>query len=177
MLNPDQRKSLLQLARTSIESRFNGHEPSPSEDPIFRKQYGVFVSLHKHGELRGCIGYIKGHKALGLSVVEMAQAAAFRDPRFSPVSQDEIPELELEISILGEMIPITGPQDIQIGRDGLLLDHPRGSGLLLPQVAEEWGWGPVAFMQQVCKKAGLSRGSWQDKEARIFRFEAEVFSE
>lgn len=177
MLNPDQRKSLLDLARQSIEGRFSGLEPSPSEDPIFEKHYGVFVSLHKQGELRGCIGYIKGHKPLGLSVVEMAQAAAFRDPRFSPVTADELTELELEISILGEMVSISGPQDIQIGRDGLLLDHPRGSGLLLPQVATEWGWGPVGFLQQVCKKAGLSRTAWQETETRLFRFEAEVFSE
>ncbi|MEF3694829.1 MAG: AmmeMemoRadiSam system protein A [Candidatus Cloacimonadota bacterium] len=177
MLNPSQRKSLLELARQSIEGRFSNLEPSLPEDPVFQKHYGVFVSLHKNGELRGCIGYIKGNKALGLSVVEMARAAAFRDPRFSPVSQEELPELELEISILGEMIPISGPQDVQIGRDGLLLDHPRGSGLLLPQVATEWGWGPLAFVQQVCKKAGLARTTWQETETRLFRFEAEVFSE
>ena len=177
MITEEQKEKLLELARQSIEQRFNRPAPRPPREAFYTRRKGVFVSIHKKGELRGCIGYIKGYKPLAESIIEMAQAAAFRDPRFPPVKMEELPWLELEISILGDLIPIKGPDDIQIGRDGLYIDHPDGSGLLLPQVATDWGWSAVEFFAQVCRKAGLPAESWKDEGASIYRFEAVVFSE
>ena len=177
MPDTKQMQDILALARQSIANRFNGPAPVVPSDPLYKEKHGVFVSLHKKGELRGCIGYIKGYKALGDSIIEMAQAAAFRDPRFPALRADELEQIKLEISILGELIPIKGTDAIEIGRDGLFIDHPQGSGLLLPQVATEWQWTAPVFMEQVCRKAGLSRTAWMDEEARLYRFEAAVFSE
>ena len=136
---------------------------------------GIFVSLHKEGRLRGCIGYIKPYKSIVQSVAEMAVAAAFDDPRFSPLKAEEVSLLEIEISILGELMLIKGPDDVIIGRDGLYISHPWGSGLLLPQVATEWRWDADTFVREVCRKAGLPPEAWRDAQARLFRFEAEVF--
>ncbi len=177
MLDKLQMQEMLALARQSIANRFNYPAPVVPNKPLYKEKRGVFVSLHKKGELRGCIGYIKGYKSLGDSIVEMAQAAAFRDPRFPALKADELEQIKLEISILGELIPIKGTTEIEIGRDGLFIDHPQGSGLFLPQVATEWQWTAPVFLEQVCRKAGLSRTAWMDDEARLYRFEAAVFSE
>lgn len=177
MLSEQQKQQLLSLARQSIEHKFNHPRPDFPPEPLFKKRLGVFVSLHKKGELRGCIGYIRAYKELGISIVEMAQAAAFRDPRFKPVKQDELPLIKLEISVLGDLIPIEDETSIQIGRDGLFIDHPHGSGLLLPQVAVEWKWDVLTFLAQVCSKAGLNKEAWRDQAAQLYRFEAEVFGE
>lgn len=175
-LSSDQRNTLLALAREAIRSRFEKHSPALPDNPAFLSKRGVFVSLHIHGELRGCIGYIIGHKSIRDSVLEMAQAAAFQDPRFPTVTLKELDLLDIEISILDDLIPITGVQDIQIGRDGLYIHHPYGSGLLLPQVAVEWQWDAMEFLRQVCRKAGLQKDAWQEPASRIYRFEALVFS-
>jgi len=177
ILDDEQRSMLLQLARQAIASRFGGEPPPLPTDPVFRNRYGLFVSLHLNGDLRGCIGYIKGYKPLAESVIEMAKAAAFQDPRFHPVSAEEVPKLEIEISILSEMIPVTDVSEIEIGRDGLYLEHPRGSGLLLPQVPVEWNWDRDTFLQHICRKAGVRDKSYLDPQAQLSRFTAEVFHE
>ncbi len=177
MLDNEQRSTLLGLARQVITSNFDGATTSLPTDPVFQKKHGLFVSLHLNGDLRGCIGSIRGYKSLAQSVVEMARAAAFQDPRFLPVKSDEISHLKIEISILSEMIPVTDPDQIVIGRDGLYLEHPKGSGLLLPQVPVEWNWDKDAFLRHICRKAGVPERSWQDPNARLSRFTAEVFHE
>ncbi len=177
MLTKEQKTLLLDLARKSITSYLSGNQVSKPVDSTLAIKRGVFVSLHKHGELRGCIGYITGYKDLIPSIVEMAQSAAFQDNRFRPVSPGEIEELEIEISILSEMILVDDVKDIEIGRDGLYLNHPYGCGILLPQVPVEWGWDVPAFLQQICYKAGLTPGSWADDKAKLYRFTAEIFSE
>ena len=175
MLSHEQQAELLAYARAVIASRFGSPEPKPPSDPAYELKRGLFVSLHLQGNLRGCIGYIEGHASLRKSVHDMALAAAFRDPRFPALRNSELEELELEISVLGELIPVSGPAEIQIGRDGLFIEHPRGSGLLLPQVATDWNWTAEEFLKQVCRKAGLANDAWQDQAATLYRFEAEVF--
>ncbi|MDZ4181687.1 MAG: AmmeMemoRadiSam system protein A, partial [Candidatus Cloacimonadaceae bacterium] len=139
-LSDTQKQDLLKLARDAISSRFEHTEPSLPNDPAFKEKRGVFVSLHSFGNLRGCIGYIKGYAPILQSVVEMARSAAFQDPRFPPLTRSEFKDVLIEISILSEMIPIDEAEEVEIGRDGLYLVHPQGSGLLLPQVPVEWKW-------------------------------------
>jgi len=177
MLCDKMRSELLTFARAVITRKLQGipcHTPS---DKAYAELKGVFVTIHKHGELRGCIGYIRGYKNIVDSVQEMALSAAFRDPRFPPLRADELPVIRLEISILSPMIPVEDIADITIGRDGLYLEHPYSSGLLLPQVATEWGWDRDTFLAQLCRKASLPNKSWLDKDARLYRFSAEIFAE
>lgn len=176
-VNDDKKKRLLRLARASIACRFEPGRPDIPDDPEFQEKRGVFVTLHKQGELRGCIGFIHGYKSIVDSVAEMAQSAAFQDPRFPPVRKGELDELQIEISILSNMIPVRDTSEIVIGRDGLFIRHPRGSGLLLPQVPVEWDWDRPTYLKHICLKAGLPDSAWKDPGAQLFRFTAEVFSE
>lgn len=175
MLNEIQKQVLLDLARAAIQAHLDKTRITLPDDPDFWIKRGIFVSLHKEGRLRGCIGYIKPYKSIVQSVAEMAVAAAFDDPRFSPLKAEEVSLLEIEISILGELLPIKGSEEVVIGRDGLYISHPWGSGLLLPQVATEWRWDADTFVREVCRKAGLPPEAWREAQARLFRFEAEVF--
>lgn len=177
MFDHKQQTELLQLARQSITSRFNKEPVIYPEDEAYKVRKGVFVTLTKQGELRGCIGYIKGYKDLVPSIVEMAQSAAFQDPRFPSVKESELTELRIEISVLSEMELVKDVNEILIGRDGLLLEHPYGSGLLLPQVPVEWNWDLNTFMEHICYKAGVKPGSWKDEQAKLFSFSAEIFHE
>ncbi len=176
MLNSTQKQCLLDYAMAVIRNKVVGSPCPAPEDEAYQVKRGIFVSLHIDGALRGCIGYILPYKSIVESVKEMAVAAAFRDPRFPPVSKSELPDLQVEISILSEMIPVDDPSEIQIGRDGLYVDHPEGSGLLLPQVAVEWNWDVPQFLKHLENKAGLPAGALRDPESELFRFSAEVFS-
>jgi AmmeMemoRadiSam system protein A len=177
MFNKEQKKELLFLARKSILARFNKEAVLYPDDDDFQVQRGVFITLHKKGELRGCIGYIKGFKDLVPSIIEMAKAAAFEDPRFPSVKAGEMQSITIEISVLSEMEIVHEANEVQIGRDGLFLDHPFGSGLLLPQVPVEWHWNLSTFLNQICYKAGLVAESWKDEKAKLYRFSAEIFSD
>lgn len=177
MFSDKQRKELLSLARQAIETTFTREVIIYPDDEAYLVQSGIFVTLHKHGELRGCIGYIKGFKDLVPSIVEMARAAAFQDPRFPKVKQNELKDIKIEISVLSKLLLVLDVNEIEIGRDGLLLNHPHGSGLLLPQVPVEWNWDLATFLNQICYKAGLPPGSWKDDKAQLYRFSAEIFSE
>lgn len=177
MFSPEQKKELLSLARKAIASRFQQQRFTLPTDDAYNAKFGVFVSLHINDQLRGCIGYIKGYKPLAASVVEMAEAAAFRDPRFAPLSTNELARIQIEISVLGELIELAKDEEPVIGRDGLYIVHPYGSGLLLPQVAVEWHWDPTTFLKEVCRKAGLNHDAYLDSKSVIYRFVAEVFSE
>jgi AmmeMemoRadiSam system protein A len=177
MFNKEQKKELLTLARKAIEAKFTKEAIIFPDDVAFQVYRGVFVTLHKQGELRGCIGYIKGYKELVPSIIEMAKSAAFNDPRFPTVKANEIPSLTIEISVLSEMEIVNDINDIVIGRDGLFLNHPFGNGLLLPQVPVEWNWDLPTFLDQICYKAGLTAGTWIDERAKLYRFTAEIFSD
>jgi AmmeMemoRadiSam system protein B/AmmeMemoRadiSam system protein A len=170
---------LLKLARSVIDADCRGkkYEAPPAPTPIMKEPRGAFVTLHKGGQLRGCIGYIEAVKPLAATVEEMAHAAAFNDWRFSPVKAEEVPALELEISVLSPIFEITDPSTIVVGTYGLIITRGMNRGLLLPQVASGLGWDRETFLDQTCVKAGLPEGCWKQKGTKIEGFTAEVFSE
>jgi len=176
MIESADRHRLLQLARDAIAAYLAGlAAPVPAASPILDRRAGVFVSLHKGRALRGCIGHIEADQPLARAIPSAAVAAASTDPRFEPMTVEELADVAIELSILGPLERITGVDEIEIGRHGLLVERGWNRGLLLPQVALEWGWDAEAFLSQTCHKAGLPPDGWKD--ATIWRFEAEVFSE
>ncbi len=177
MTPEDDRRRLLQLARAAIAAHVTGAAPPPPEQTgVFERPGGAFVTIHNHGELRGCIGHIEANEALAAVIPRCAVAACSSDPRFPAVSAAELPNLDLELSLLGPLEPIAGPEDITIGRHGLLVERGWHRGLLLPQVATEWHWDARTFLAQTCRKAGLPADAWQHG-ASLWRFEAEVFGD
>ncbi|MGD0277045.1 MAG: AmmeMemoRadiSam system protein A [Syntrophales bacterium] len=177
-LTEEEKKSLLKLAKSTVESKLTNCElyQPPITSPLKEKR-GLFVTIKEKGQLRGCIGYIQEVRPLCEAVSEMAGAAAFRDPRFSPVCKEEIPSLSYEISVLTPMKEITGVEEIEIGVHGLYISKGYHSGLLLPQVATEYHWDPLTFLEQTCYKAGLPADAWKDEDTKVFVFSADVFSE
>jgi len=173
------KRRLLQLARDSIGAHLQkGAMPSlEGASPLLCERRGVFVTLHRRGQLRGCIGYLEAVKPLGQAVVDMAAAAAFHDPRFVPLRENELADLELEISVLTPMERLERVEDIQVGKHGLYIEKGLDRGLLLPQVAVEYRWDRTAFLQQTCCKAGLPPDAWKDADSRIYTFTAEIFSD
>ncbi len=175
--SPEEKRLLKEIAKKSIQAAVQG-KPSPQFKEIpekLKENYGVFVTINRHGQLRGCIGHIIGDQPLYLSCAQMAKAAALEDPRFPPVSKEELPELEIEISVLTPLQRVKDFNEIKIGRDGLLIRKGVYSGLLLPQVAVEYGWNVQEFLEQTCHKAGLPSDAYKSKEAEIYKFSAEVF--
>ncbi len=178
MFNTAQKKELLQLARKTIEANFSREKfRATTDDPQLLKPYGVFVTLTSDGELRGCIGFIKAVEPLWKAVQTMAIQAAFRDPRFYPVKEHELEAISIEISVLSEMMPVTDIEEITVGRDGLFINAGYASGLLLPQVATEYGWDRDTFLVHTCRKAGLPDDAYRDTKNKLWRFEAEIFNE
>ncbi|HEY8711727.1 MAG TPA: AmmeMemoRadiSam system protein A [Thermoanaerobaculia bacterium] len=181
MLNNIQRKTLLQIARNSIAAVLEGRRPDLTAytlDDDLRRPAGAFVTLNdRQGELRGCIGSIQPVAPLFQAVSSSAISAAFRDPRFDPVQQDEFASLHLEISVMGPITRVKDVGEIEVGRDGLIISRGPNAGLLLPQVATEHGWDRGMLLSQTCVKAGLPPGSWGSRDTRIERFSAEVFGE
>jgi AmmeMemoRadiSam system protein A len=145
------------------------------DSQALKEKKGVFVTVKKRGQLRGCIGYTRGVKPLYKIVGEMAVAAAFHDPRFTPVTEAELSDLEIEISVLTPLKRIKDVEEIEVGKHGLLIEKGFRSGLLLPQVATEYGWDRKAFLEHTCLKAGLPRDAWKDGKTSICTFSAEVF--
>ena len=138
---------------------------------------GVFVTIKHHGELRGCLGTLEDGCRLAEEVVRCAANSASEDPRFAAVSADELPELQLEVSVLGPLERIdAAPDAFTVGVHGLVVEQGARRGLLLPQVATEWGWTPAQFLRQTCVKAGLAADAWQHG-ADVYRFAAEVFGD
>ncbi|MGZ4809361.1 MAG: AmmeMemoRadiSam system protein A [Thermoanaerobaculia bacterium] len=181
MLNPEQRNRLLQIARDSIAGVLAGRrldlQPDDFDEPLQRPS-GAFVSLHKPDrELRGCIGSVQAVYPLYQAVVTSAINAAFRDPRFYPLQVAEFPEVHIEISVMSPIVLVTNSEEIEVGRDGLIVSRGRYAGLLLPQVATEYGWDRETFLKQTCVKAGLPPDAWRHLDVRIERFSAEVFGE
>jgi AmmeMemoRadiSam system protein A len=181
MLTHEQRRKLLRIAREAIEAVLRGERPDvdlQSIDETLRRPAGAFVSLHTAGgELRGCIGSIHPVAPLVMAVSSSAVNAAFRDPRFFPLKREELPGIELEISVMGPIERVVSVDEIEVGRDGLIVSLGGRIGLLLPQVATDQGWDRDSFLSHTCLKAGLLRDSWRSQECRIERFAAEVFSE
>jgi len=176
-LNEADKKTLHHIAKTVIENKVKG-KPVPEfriESSILKENRGAFVTLQKRGQLRGCIGYIEGHGPLHNTIKEMAEAAAFRDPRFSPVKEKELPELDIEISVLTPLQRIKDVNEIQVGTHGIYIKKGWSSGLLLPQVATEYGWDRQTFLDHTCQKAGLPSSAWKEKDTEIYIFSADIF--
>ncbi len=176
-LTDEDKKYLLDLAHRSIKSRLD-KKPLVDEEPpsrILKENRGAFVTIKIRGNLRGCIGLIRAARPLYKTIIEMAQSAAFDDPRFSPLTNDEFENIEIEISALSPLARVEDINEIEVGRDGLMIALDMHSGLLLPQVATEYDWDRTTFLEQTCLKAGLPKNSYKDKEAKIYRFSADVF--
>lgn len=175
MLSHAERESLLSIAKTAIEARVLGRPAPPADVLELPDASGVFVTIKRHGSLRGCLGTLENRRGLAGEVARCAADSAAEDPRFPPVSRDELGDLRLELSVLGPLEPIeASPDAFTIGVHGLIVEQGGRRGLLLPQVAVEWGWTPEQFLSQTCVKAGLPPDAWR-KGAQVFRFDAEVF--
>jgi hypothetical protein len=178
-LSDSEKKELLKIARTTLEKHVRNEKISefkPSTDKLKEKR-GVFVTLKKHGELRGCIGYVEGIKPTYEAVKENAINASTNDPRFPPVRPEELKDIDIEITVMTPLEKITDPKVIEVGKHGILIRKGWNQGLLLPQVATEYGWNREEFLAHTCMKAGLPVNAWKDKDAEIYIFSGEVFGE
>jgi len=176
-LTDAEKQRLLDLARKALEEVVRlGRMSEPAEPAgALQTPCGAFVTLYKGRRLRGCIGLVEARRPLYATVRECARAAALDDPRFDPVAPAELLSLRLEISILSPLVDIA-PQDVEVGRHGLLISRGAQRGLLLPQVAVEWNWEREQFLEETCLKAGLPADAWQHG-ARIQAFTAQVLQE
>lgn len=172
-----ERAELLALARDAIAEWLGRPARPRAALRVFEREAAAFVTLHARGELRGCIGHVQADRPLADVIAACAVSAASADPRFAPVSADELDLLAIEVSILTPFEPVDTIEQIEIGRHGLLVERGWQRGLLLPQVAPEWGWNPVQFVAHTCRKAGLPTNAWPSGGAALYRFEAEVFGE
>jgi len=178
--------SAVNIARTTIEDHLKKRESTKFEIPKhFSERSGVFVTLNRYPDhsLRGCIGYPEPQFPLIEALTDAAKSASTRDPRFPPVNIKELDKIVIEVSILTppELIKAKKPSDylnqIKIGRDGLIIEKGLNRGLLLPQVPVEWKWEVRDFLSQTCLKAGLLADCWFDKETKVYKFSAEIFTE
>ncbi|MDH7597758.1 MAG: TIGR00296 family protein [Methanothrix sp.] len=184
MLTLEEGRRAVRLAREALTAYVNRKEIiNPHDLPgVFAERRGVFVTLEKDGELRGCIGYPRAVLPLGRAIVDSAINAGTRDPRFPRVRPEELDDITIEVTVLTEPQVIDGdkktlPERVQIGRHGLIVTRGMYSGLLLPQVATEYGFDSVDFLCQTCLKAGLPVDAWLDDDTVIECFEAQIFSE
>ena len=181
LLNKKEQERLLQIARESVETYIKeGKIPEFSEDnPMLNQKLGAFVTIKKHGKLRGCIGEFSPTKEPLYKVVsKMAIAAATKDIRFSPVKEEELDELEYEVSVLSEPQKIDNWRKIELGKQGVIIRQSLNQGVFLPQVADETGWSLEKFLSELCfQKAGLPPDCYKDKNTEIYTFTAKVFSE
>ena len=179
-LSKSDRKFLLLVARETIRKELSGEPftmPSPPSSPALHEHRGAFVTLHEHGQLRGCIGNFVGNRPLYETISEMALSAAFHDPRFPPLTIKELPEIDLEISALTPLEPVQDVESIEVGVHGIYLMNGPYRGVLLPQVATEYGWDRYTFLDHTCLKAGMNPGCWKEPGTQILAFSADVFGE
>jgi AmmeMemoRadiSam system protein A len=176
-LSSDDRIVLLDIARRAISAAVLENQilNFPPENESLSTNGGAFVTLHREGRLRGCVGQVESPDPLSETVARSAIGAALHDPRFSPVRAEEVQGLEIEISVLSPPEPVA-PESIVVGQHGLIVVEGQHRGLLLPQVAVERRWSSEKFLEETCNKAGLPREAWREPTARIFAFEAEIFS-
>ena len=177
-LDPNEQAILLQWARDTIVGLLQGQTtPAPRASGALSQPAGAFVTLHKQGMLRGCIGTFSASVPLVETVREMALSASQKDPRFPPVSLSEMRDIDIEISVLSPLKKISDPQSVEVGRHGVYITKGFFSGVLLPQVASEQGWDRDTFLSYTCLKAGIPEDSWKDPSVTIEVFEAQVFGE
>lgn len=186
MLSPEEGLFLVKIARKSIKTYLNEKRvlDIPEDTPeTLKEEGGAFVTLYKGGELRGCIGYPEPTKILVKAVIEVAISAATQDPRFPPVTVDEMENIKVEVSVLTtpQLIvvekPTEYPEKIKIGIDGLIVERGFYRGLLLPQVPVEWQWDVNEYLSNTCMKAGLSPDCWLHEGIKIYKFMSQIFEE
>jgi len=180
MLTEKEKKTLLMIARRTLEEYLREAKKPTFEvsEPALKEKRGVFVTLHEKGRLRGCIGHLMPVDELYKAVSRMAIESATADPRFPPVSPEELNEIEIEISVLTVPAKIKSIEEIELGRDGVIIKRGMRQGVFLPQVATETGWSKEEFLGHLARdKAGLEAEAWKDQDTGIFTFQAEVFSE
>lgn len=179
VLTGDEQRALLEAARASIAARLRGASPRlPLATGALARPRGAFVTLHRRGdgELRGCVGMMSSDEPLLATVARMAVAAALEDGRFEPVAPGELDGLRIEISVLSPLEPIR-PEDVEVGRHGLVASRGGRRGVLLPQVPVEHGWDRETFLDHTCWKAGLPPGAWREGGVELRAFTACVFGE
>ncbi len=177
-LTDNEKSILLQTARLTITSRLTGKKADyPEPTPKLKEKCGAFVTLHKSGKLRGCIGYVEDIKPLFETVKEVSESSAFGDPRFPSVRPDELDSIDIEISVLTPLKRIKSIDEIQVGVHGIMIKQGYYSGLLLPQVATEYGWDRETFLAHTCSKAGLPGKCWRESNTEIEIFSAIIFGE
>jgi uncharacterized protein (TIGR00296 family) len=183
LLTDDEGVMAVRSARAAIEYAV-AKRPKTAQNltPVFDEKRGVFVTLTKMGSLRGCIGFPYPVMPLGEAIVHAAKAAALEDPRFPPVTKDELAAISIEVTVLTVPEPLSGepakrPQQVIVGKHGLIVRGMGTSGLLLPQVATEYEWDARTFLDHTCVKAGLSERCWTSKNIEILTFEGQIFPE
>ncbi|RKY53443.1 MAG: hypothetical protein DRP89_06205 [Candidatus Neomarinimicrobiota bacterium] len=177
-LNKEEQRYLIELAENTVRAVVS-NQPPPKLKNIpdkFKEKRGAFVTLKEHDQLRGCIGYILPIYPLYETVIEVATSAALKDPRFPPVSKSELDNITVEVSVLTVPEVITDPKIIEVGKHGIIIKKGFYQGLLLPQVATEYGWDRETFLEHTCYKAGLPKDAWKDKDTEIKIFSAQVFN-
>ena len=177
---PSSQKRLIGLSRQTLESFVGGAANSTEtiEDPyLLTSQYGAFVSLHRGEELRGCIGTCFPTRPLYETVIEMTEAAASRDHRVAPISGSELPEILIDISVLSPLQLVNDPLSLEVGKHGLHVASGEKRGVLLPQVATQYGWDMEKFLSQTCIKAGLTKDGWKRPGTKISSFTALIIEE
>jgi uncharacterized protein (TIGR00296 family) len=186
MITDEEGEFLVKLARSSIESYLKDKvilEVPENTPNTLKEEMGAFVTLNSKGQLRGCIGYPEPIKPLVNAVIEVAISAAIQDPRFPPVSPEELDDISVEVSVLTkpELIevdkPTEYPEKVSLGQDGLIVESCSGRGLLLPQVAVEWQWDEEEFLSNTCMKAGLNLDCWLEPDINIYKFQSQIFEE
>jgi AmmeMemoRadiSam system protein A len=178
-LTNEEKKTLLKIARSSIQSVLDGN-PFPKKEyksEALDQPSGVFVTLHIGEDLRGCIGYVEPFYPLAQATQEAAVKAAMEDPRFMPITLTELASITIEISVLSPLSELYDITKIEIGKHGLVIDAGFRRGLLLPQVATEYEWDREQFLNHTARKAGLPPDAWQRKEVKLFTFTVDKFDE
>lgn len=166
------------LAKQAIAEEFNGKKMRIPDYRELKEKRGVFVTLKKHGELRGCIGFPYPSYELGQAIMLAAKSAAFSDPRFPPLNEKEFLEIKVEISVLSvPKLAEPVPEKIKIGKEGVMCEYEGLGGLLLPQVASENKWNGEEFLRQLCYKAGLNPDSWKQEGFKLWKFTAKIINE
>lgn len=187
MLNEEEKKTALRVARYVLESWIRDKKKPTDIEKKFpitetlKEKRGVFVTLEvgrqsKKKKLRGCVGYITGVKSVYKTIADNAINASTEDSRFSPVTAKELEKISIEVSVMTPL-EVCRPEDIVVGRDGIIIQKGFYSGLLLPQVATEYGWDRIEFLEQTCWKAGLYENAWKEPDTVIKKFSAQVFNE
>lgn len=178
-LDAEDRRTLLRIARETISARAGRRAPARirAGRPALETRCGAFVSIHKKGSLRGCIGTFTAEGPLHSTIEEMAESASAKDPRFPPVREEEVDALDIEISVLSPLKRVEDVSEITVGRHGIYIIRGVNRGVLLPQVATQYGWDRETFLEQTCMKAGIPEMSWKRSDTEIYTFTAEIFGE